>query len=67
MAIVLPDLLKTHDVRLQLVQPPHDLVSTLRPASPDERVNVELHDPQDALGHTSSMPEDCPIESSAGP
>jgi hypothetical protein len=56
MAIVLPDLLKTHNVRLQLVQPPHDLVSTLRPASPDERVHVELQDPQYGLGHTYRMP-----------
>ena len=55
-AIVLPDLLETHDVGVQLVEPVHDLVSTLPPPSTDKRIDVELHDPQHPLGHTHTLP-----------
>ena len=55
-AIVLPDLLETHDVGVQLVEPGHDLVSTLPPPSTDQRIDIELHDPQHPLGHTHTLP-----------
>ncbi len=56
MAMVLPYLLKTHNVRVQLVQPRHDLIPTLRPPRPEHRVDVELHDPQHTLGHPHRLP-----------
>jgi hypothetical protein len=56
MAIVLLYLLKTHNVRVQLVQPGHDLMATLRPPRSDRRVDVELHNPQHALGHAHRLP-----------
>jgi hypothetical protein len=55
-AMVLPNLLKTHNVRVHFVQPRHDLIATLRPPPPDRRVNVELHNPQHAVGHPHTLP-----------
>jgi hypothetical protein len=44
MAIVLPNLLKANNVRIELVQPRHDLLAALPPPSADKRVRVQLHD-----------------------
>jgi len=60
MAMVLPYLLKTHHVRLQLVQPSHDLMPTLRPPRPNQRIDVELHNPQHAIRHAHSLPAPVP-------
>ena len=43
--IVLPDLLKAHDISVQLVEPRDDLAPTFGPSSADQRIDVELHDP----------------------
>ncbi|KAG1648673.1 hypothetical protein GQR58_029663 [Nymphon striatum] len=43
---VLPHLLETHDVGVELVDPGHDLVAPLFPVRLEERANVQCHDPQ---------------------
>jgi hypothetical protein len=56
MIVGLPDLLQTHDVHVELVEPRHDLVPTLRPSSSDQRIVVQLDHPHRALDHDYRLP-----------